>query len=188
MQIDVCNDQIIILDSRCITLLTLPLLHPRIPGSDAPVEVHRPLVELLGPTSTSMSIAQLCNWGPCVPSKKYPFHVDLFLCSPEVSISHYAYKYISTVPVDGMPSCLPVSIGETLLPGTRSNDILTAMSSWITNEDVVYFWNQASDLMVGASHVPTVSIIPVGMLSGLLWRHPNEVQYEGPYNLFSEVS
>lgn len=113
-------------------------------------------------------------------TKRNPYYLDVFAAGTvPAAISHYVFKVIDNSPGEGLPTCLPLVIGETLMPDEFWTTLVSPKSAWITEEDVVFFWVEGNDVKVVISNVPSkMSGLPVQRVSGLVWKHHEDADYE----------
>lgn len=121
--------------------------------------------------------AQSMHWRPYTSTKQQPYYLDVFSGETLSSVvSHYVFKIIDNDPAEGLPDCLPISVGETSMPQAMWATLASPKSAWITEEDVVFFWVEGDEVKVVVSSVSPG--IPVQSVSGIVYRHEENAEYE----------
>lgn len=187
IQLDFCSGNIVVLHDNGMSISKVPTLHSHIPGAnEAPTGPSSPAVHLHlreGISGVPSVAAVSCHWRPYITSEDLHYCIDMFsdIEDGACEVTHYRYQAVDVQAlegVDGGPSHVPMCIGHTPLPGTTWANLGMPKSVWVTNEDVLYFWQDARDVKVGATRIPG-SGVPVEYVSRRAWTHEVDVQYEG---------
>ncbi|KAF7970548.1 hypothetical protein HWV62_23719 [Athelia sp. TMB] len=175
-QLDFCSGNIVLLHDHGMSISKVPPLHPRLPNDYEPPTVHStaanppvthvPLRESLSNIPVMSMAAVSFHWRPYAVCEGLNYFIDVFVeggGGPDVDqerprggceILHYRYQPAPSSDGDSRsPSHIPVYLAKTPLPQTTWRDLGMAKSVWITNEDVVYFWQDGEDVEVGATRV-----------------------------------
>lgn len=168
-------------------------------AANSPV-IHVPLRASLPHLPVLSTAAVSFHWRPYAASEDLHYFIDLFVeggGGPQVDqeglrggceVQHYRYQPTSSLAPesppspegsDAGPSYVPVCLAHTPLPGTTWRDLGMAKSVWITNEDVIYFWQDRRDVKVGTTRVIGDEQADCVLKTVLL--HEFDTEYEGSY-------
>ncbi|KAJ6562621.1 hypothetical protein B0H19DRAFT_1145161 [Mycena capillaripes] len=175
-QITICNDNLIASMSNesegQIKVMKLPSLSPRGADEDPVIKSIRPILQISIQPNSHLC-AQNTAFGSFEITEEIPIHLDIqhdgqFNDADELTILHYVLKRIENGGKGGLPTCLPVLLGE-----TRIQDVEMMWPSclhWIKDETVQFTWINHDTIRTHISILPPCDDddTPVTGYSGVL--------------------
>ena len=190
MQCVKCDGNLVFMKDNVISVWQIPPLVSRSINPNPPIEVCRPLSRHLhrAPTETndSVMVSQI-GWRPNISSKAHPFHFDVLYDQTDgtTTLDHRILHPIDNDAGEGLPSCLPIFIGQTPTILSNFEDTRYERVAWISSSDVVYIWTQNSDIMVMLSTLPASTNLPNKQSMGIMWTSAFDLQPDAEICPFS---
>jgi hypothetical protein len=158
-----------------ISAWQIPPLVDRSINPNPPIEVRRPHFCHIRRVPTgfdgSMMVSQI-SWPPSVSSKVHPFHFDVLYGQNDITttLDHLVLHPIDNDASEGLPSCLPLFVGETCNIPSNYDDSRYQRVEWLSPSDMLYIWSNDSAIMVMLSTLPASTGVPNKQSSGIMWR------------------